>query len=134
MKRSRSSRILFLAFALAAVAVVVGTLVPGAGRWLPFYAPLATHVGAFALVGALARLIMTDSRWAMPVALVLAAGLGVALEMLQLVVPGRTFAVLDLCASVVGSVLGVLLAGLALAILARRGRDDRGDVQATESD
>lgn len=132
MKRSRRRKIVFLAFALVAVAVIVGTLVPGAGRWLPFYAPLATHVGAFALVGLLARLTVPDSRWAMPVALVLAAGLGIALETLQLVVPKRTFAVPDLFANVAGSVSGVLLAAFVLAMLERRGRDGKSDVQATE--
>lgn len=132
MKRSRRRKIVFLAFALVAVAVIVGTLVPGAGRWLPFYAPLATHVGAFALVGLLARLTVPDSRWALPVALVLAAGLGIALETLQLVVPKRTFAVPDLFANVAGSVSGVLLAAFVLAMLERRGRDGKSDVQATE--
>lgn len=134
MKRSGGDWFLILALALAAIAVVVGTLVPGAGRWLPFYAPMATHLVAFALVGLLARFAMAGSPHAMPGALLLAAGLGSALETLQLVVPKRTFALADLFANVAGSIFGVLLAGLVLAALGRRRGGCSGHVQATEPD
>ena len=125
-------KLLRFLFGLVAVAVAVGTLVPGAGRWLPFYAPLATHVAAFTLVGALARLSMPASRWGIPVAWAMA--LGIAVETLQLVVPGRAFAVRDLLANLVGSGLGILVGAIVLVIAARTGLATMGDAKAVEPD
>ena len=134
MNLGRVRKASLLAFALVVVAVAVGTLVPGGGRWLPFDAPLATHLAAFTLTGMLARFAMPEVRWAISAALVLAVALGVAAESLQLLVPGRTFSLTDLSTNLAGSVAGVLLAQLVLFVVTRMRLDAADKGKAAEPD
>lgn len=130
----RAIRMIFLSiFVLMVVALLVGTLVPGSGRWLPFHAPVLTHVLLFTVLGALTRLAMPETRWALLKSVALAACLGIALETMQLAVPGRSFTIVDLFTNLGSSVAGVVLSALVLAVLARTGSVGRGNGQAGDN-
>jgi VanZ family protein len=103
-------RILWLA---AVIAVIVGSLLPGSS--LPIQTldklPVSDKVLHFAAYAILAFLPALHERWpAVAVTLLGVIALGVLLEFLQKLSPGRTFEVADMVADAFGVLCGLILA------------------------
>lgn len=106
---------------VVAALVLIASLAPGASRWMPWYAPLRTHLLLYGVLGlGAACLWRACGRRGWPgIALVML--IGVLSELAQLAVPARTFRIGDLLVNTVAALLGGLL-GIALWRLGIRRR------------
>ncbi|MFN4088781.1 MAG: VanZ family protein [Alphaproteobacteria bacterium] len=122
---SSSSRVRLLArivFAIGAVVVLVGSLTPAADMPEIGVSDKLQHFGAYAAL-AFVAVLAWPSRQPLGLVLIGLAVAGPVIELLQLLVPGRSASVVDAVADVVGVTVG---AAIALVIRSRlsRGRDD----------
>ena len=97
----------------------------GDGFGIPHFDKLA-HAGMYLVMAALAWLYLRSHRgFPNPEACVLSFGLafafGAAMEAAQLLVPGRSFSLLDAAANSVGALTGIALAPMLLGV--RKGRE-----------
>jgi VanZ family protein len=109
-RERRWLRVLWLA---AVIAVIVGSLLPGSSYPMQALGELnvSDKILHFAAYAVLAFLPALHERWpALSAALLGAVALGVLLEFLQRLSPGRNFEVADMVADAAGVVCGMLLA------------------------
>jgi VanZ family protein len=105
---------------LAIAAIVVLSLLPGQDRPHLVEVSQFEHLGAYGLAGAILALAYARPRWQVATGFGLTALAG-ALELAQLLVPGRNARVIDWAAGSAGAWAGVVaMAGLAWLMMRRR--------------
>ena len=97
---------LWVVFGLCVVAVAIGSLTPGALRWLPWYYPQWTHVVVYAGVAALFHAGLGRGSISLWRTVVLVGLLGLGMELSQMLVPGREADLEDALLNVLGALAG----------------------------
>jgi len=99
-------RLAWLVLVLLLVAIAVGSLAPGASRWLPWYYPQWTHVVVYGAVAALLHVALGCGANAFWRTVIVTGLLGLGVELGQLLVPAREAGLEDALLNVLGALLG----------------------------
>ena len=102
----------------ALLLVLAGSLVPGHIKWVPFPLPDQQHFWAYLLMGCLFALALRGG-WKVMLAVALGLTLiGFGIELLQSVVPNRSFRWIDVASNAAGATAGVLIAVFIMWVVA----------------
>jgi len=129
-------RLLMLLWASSCLMVLAGSLLPGFGPPSLFpYFDKAVHFAAWLVLGALTQLLFRHVRWPLATAGVLVSA-SAAIEVMQLIVPGRSASLGDLAANAGGIAIGTSLGFFVaryLKVLQARQERSRFDQSGTNS-
>jgi VanZ family protein len=105
---------------LAMLGVIVGSLIPlDLPESMPLPGDKLQHLAAYALLALLAMLSYRPLRWALAAAVAMVA-LGIAIELVQYLLPWRLFEWLDILANTAGVALGMALGAAVRSLLRRK--------------
>jgi VanZ family protein len=99
---------------------------PDVAARLPADPDKIAHFGLIALLAALLRWNLPERKWRGAIAVLLAGGYAVVIELLQALLPHRSGDPYDLAAGVLGAVVGVAAAGSVLRLTRRLSGSGRG--------